>query len=89
MRKGMIYTLVLFAISLFIGCRSGDVTVIKFKPYKEKDYITKELNVYEIDKLWYPILDSIITKAEECSEYQELKDEIAFSFGVYGELMSY
>lgn len=89
MKKGVIYTLVLFVIFLFIGCRSRDVTIIKFKPYKEKDYITKELNVYEVDKLWYPILDSIITKAEECSEYQELKDKIAFSFGVYGEMMSY
>lgn len=66
----------IFIISLSLvlwGCNSYE-TIVKFKPYKEKDYITKRLDIYEVDTILFPVLDSIILKAESRPEYQELKN---------------
>lgn len=80
----------IFSISLFLalwGCNSYE-SIIKFKPYKEKDYITKRLDIYEADKILFPVLDSIILRAERWSEYQELKTKIAFSFNTCKDYIS-
>ena len=50
-----------------------------------KDYITKEIKVYEVKECLYPILDSIITKTEGCPMYQGLKNKIAFSFDILSD----
>lgn len=59
------------------GCTE---TIITFRNYKRKDYINKEIEIYEAKEWLYPILDSIIVKTEECPMYQGLKSKIAFSF---------
>jgi len=79
-----------FIISLSLalwGCNSYETTV-KFKPYKEKDYVTKILNIYEVDKMLFPVLDSIISKAEKYPNYQGLKNKIAFSFSIRADYIS-
>lgn len=72
---------VAFLSFLFWGCHSY-VKVVNISPYnyKPKDYITKELNVYEPRESLYPILDSIIIKTEECPEYQNRKEKVFFLF---------
>ena len=80
----------IFIISLSLvlwGCNSYE-TIVKFKPYKEKDYITKRLDIYEVDTILFPVLDSIILKAESRPEYQELKTKIAFSFNTCKDYIS-
>lgn len=57
--------LIIFMSFLFAGCYSH-AEIVKFKPHKDTDYINKELEVYEPKEILYAILDSIITKAEEC-----------------------
>ena len=80
--KVLVYlSLVVLVIINFAGCKSGE-EIIRFKPYKPKDYITKEIKVCEVKERLYPILDSIIIKAEECPMYQNLKMKTAFSFWI-------
>lgn len=81
MTKTLYLLLITFVSFLFMGCHSY-VEVVKIKPYKAKDYITKTLNIYEPKESLFPILDSIIIKAEECPEYQNRKEKISFFFSV-------
>ena len=76
------FLLIAFASFLFVGCRSYRMEVVKVKPYKKKDYITKILSVYEPKEALYPILDSIIIKTEECPEYQNRKEKVFFFFSI-------
>lgn len=78
------FSFVMLLILLFVRCRSSE-EIVKFKPYKAKDYITKEIKVYEVKECLYPILDSIITKTEGCPMYQGLKNKIAFSFDILSD----
>ena len=75
------YLSIIFMSILFAGCYSH-AEIVKFKPHKDTDYINKELEVYEPKEILYAILDSIITKAEECPEYQGRKQKITFSFSI-------
>lgn len=78
------FFLAIISILVFVRCRSS-VDTIRFKPYKSKDYITKEIKVYEAKEWLYPILDSIILKTEECPMYQGLKTKMAFRCGIYSD----
>lgn len=60
-----------FSSLLLFGCKSSEI--VKFKPYRPKDYTTKELEIYLVNERLYPILDSVILKSEECPMYQVLK----------------
>lgn len=82
MIRRLIYLLGFLLITSLCGCHSY-VEVVKFRSYKAKDYINIDVAVYELDEQLYPILDSIIVKAEECPQYQGLKTKIAFSFSFY------
>lgn len=73
--------IILLSLALW-GCNPYE-TIVKFKPYKKKDYVTKILNVYEVDKMLFPVLDSIISKAEKHPNYQGLKNKIAFTFSIH------
>lgn len=75
------FSFAMLLILLFVRCRSSE-EYVKFKPYKAKDYITKEINVYEVKECLYPILDSIIIKTEECPMYQGLKVKMAFLYAI-------
>lgn len=82
-RKRSCFLLVILVSSLFMGCRSyytEEYVPIQIYRYKTKDYITKVLEVYEPEKLLFPVLDSIIIKTEECPEYQNRKEKIFFYF---------
>ena len=47
------FSFVMLLILLFVRCRSSE-EIVKFKPYKAKDYITKEIKVYEVKECLYP-----------------------------------
>lgn len=66
-----------------MGCHSY-VDIVNIKPYnyKPKDYITKELTLYEPEESLYPILDSIIKKVEVCPEYQNRMEKVFFFFNI-------
>ena len=81
MTKTLYPLLITFVSFLLMGCHSY-VEVVKIKPYKTKDYITKTLNIYEPEELLFPVLDSIIIKAEECPEYQNRKEKVFFFFSI-------
>lgn len=82
--KTLTYLLVILGFTLFWGCKSSEMEYVKFRPYKARDYILKNLEIYRVSERLYPILDSIIIKTEECPMYQGRKQEkIAFSFTVY------
>lgn len=55
------FSLVMLSLLLFVRCKSSE-EVVKFRPYKVKDYMTKEIEVYEARECLYPLLDSIIMK---------------------------
>lgn len=78
MVKTLFYLFITSASFLLVGCHSY-VEVVKLKPYKAKDFIIKELDVYEPEEQLFPVLDSIIIKAEECPEYQNRKEKLTFS----------
>ncbi|RGN34336.1 hypothetical protein [Bacteroides oleiciplenus] len=84
MTKISTYLLTTLGTLLFVSCHSY-VESVKIKTYKAKDYITKELKVYEPKELLYPILDSIITKTRECPEYEGTKDCQSFYFSLRKE----
>lgn len=75
-----LYYIIIIILSLALNACSTYGTHLKFKPYKEKDYITKTLDIYEIDEILYPVLDTLILRAEGWPEYQGLKTKFAFSF---------
>lgn len=82
-RKQLYLFLMILVVSfLFVGCRSytEEIVPIRRCPPKPKDYITKVLEVYEPEKLLFPVLDSIIIKTEECPEYQNRKEKMFFFF---------
>jgi hypothetical protein len=74
----------MLSLLLFVRCKSSE-EVVKFKPYKFKDYVTKEIEVYEARECLYPLLDSIIMKTKECPMYQGLKIKMAFIYGVWSD----
>ena len=78
------FSLVMLSLLLFVRCKSSE-EVVKFKPYKFKDYVTKEIEVYEARECLYPLLDSIIMKTKECPMYQGLKIKMAFIYGVWSD----
>lgn len=80
--KKLICLFVFISLAVLTGCKSQSEYVY-FKPYKPKDYITKTVEIYEVKELLYPILDSLILKAEACPMYQGLKNKIAFGMGIY------
>lgn len=84
MTKISTFLLIAFVALLLVACHPY-VKYVKIRTYKAKDYITKELEVYEPKELLYPILDSIITKTRECPEYEETKDCLAFHFSIKKE----
>lgn len=63
MKQIISYLSITCGIFLFAACHPY-VEYVKVRTYKAKDYITKELEVYEPRELLYPILDSIIIKLE-------------------------
>lgn len=83
MKRILICILVLFPLWILVGCRPYEEITIKFKPYKESDYTTKFLKIYEEDSILHPILDSIIAKTKECPMYNGLKHKMAFLLGVH------
>jgi len=85
MRRIFSCLLIISGVSLFVACHSY-VEYVKVKTYKLKDYINKELEVYEPKELLYPILDSIITKTRECPEYERTKDSLSFDFSIRKEI---
>ena len=49
------FSLVMLSLLLFVRCKSSE-EVVKFKPYKFKDYVTKEIEVYEARECLYPAI---------------------------------
>ncbi len=84
MKQIISYLSITCGIFLFAACHPY-VEYVKVRTYKAKDYITKELEVYEPRELLYPILDSIIIKTRECPEYEKTKDCLAFDFSIREE----
>lgn len=82
MAKILGFLSIVFVSFLLMGCCSYRVEVLKTKPYKAKDYITKVLCVYEPEESLYPIMDSIIIKSEECPEYQNRREKVSFFFSI-------
>lgn len=80
MKKLMCLSIILI-LAVLTGCKSNE-EVIKFKPYKPKDYITKKAEVYEVKELLYPVLDSLILKAEACPMYQGLENNFGFVMNI-------
>lgn len=64
--KVLIYLLLAILVIInFSRCKSGE-EIIRFKPYKPKDYITKEIKVCEVKERLYKILDSIMIQNPVC-----------------------
>ena len=70
------FSLVMLSLLLFVRCKSSE-EVVKFKPYKFKDYVTKEIEVYEAREcsIRYWIYNN---ETKECPMYQGLKIKIGF-----------
>lgn len=81
--KILIYVFVILLLLFFWGCSSLRTEFVNLHKYSDKDYITKEFEVYRVNECLYPILDSIIMKTEICPIYQGLKDRIGFYFNIY------
>ncbi len=81
--KSLVFLLIILGFSLLFGCKSYKEEFIKFRPYKIKDFITKDLEIYKASESLYPVLDSIIMKTEQCPMYHGLKEKIAFNFSVH------
>lgn len=81
--RALICLLIILDFIFLFGCKSDQIEYVKFRPYKARDYITKDLEIYKVNKRLYPILDSIIVKAEMCPMYEKLKDKIAFSIDLF------
>ena len=87
MRKFVYLLLILLSTVMFARCMSSEKSV-KFKPYKTRDYIRKEIRVYEVKEWLHPTLDSILVETEECLEGKGYKDKVVFTFNIVGELTS-
>ena len=79
--KVLVYFSFTMLLILIFGCKSSE-EFVKFKPYKIKDYITKEIKVYEVKEWLYPILDSVVMKTEDTLICQRFENEITFFFEI-------
>ena len=73
--------LTLLSITFFVGCKSYK-EMNNIELYKDEDYVTKEIKVYEVKEWLYSILDSVVIKTEEAPIYQKFKNEITFFFDI-------
>lgn len=81
--KNMNYTLIVLLSVVLWGCKASDDTLVKCKSYNEKDLKKQTLYVYEVDKVLFPVLDSVIMKAKERPEYKKSKVKTTFLFSTY------
>ena len=87
MKKFVYLLLILLSTVMFARCMSSEKSV-KFKHYKTRDYISKEIRVYEVKEWLHPTLDSILVETEECLEGKGYKDKVVFTFNIIGGLTS-
>lgn len=87
MKKVIYLSLVILSTVILTGCKSSEKT-LKLQPYKAKDYISKEIKIYEVKEWLYPTLDSIIIETKEYLEDKKFKDQAVFTFNIIGELSS-
>lgn len=81
--KKINYAFIVLLSVVLCGCRTSGDTPVKCKSYSEKDWEKHTLYVYEVDKVLFPLLDSVIMKTKEQAKYNKSRKRATFLFSTY------